>query len=446
MQVNIAGYSARLRSAANPLNITSKNGWQNRAGNTGTGSMYGAQCKVTISKEGKKLSQQAKQPVQSIQAAKVDRILIRAQEQKESYQEEYSKKLDEITSLINSVKNNYTAGEDKETIEKKQDALNKMMEQRELQKEENKKALKDAAGALSMSAKQQDKIDKANADLYVMLKSFEDEEESEEGGDKEHSGSSENDGGEEAGRGAIGTQIQKSAADLGVSAARRELFVNGLIDGIDDEGLSLLAEADALMNDIYTDIDGALEAMNDDSLSEEDKKQLAADYTDRAMAKTAGSMEDIMRLRRKGLQMRQDARELDTKHIVVNPLDNVGSTQKAIMNAGVDAAFLEASQGALDDASQDLADRVQDEIDKRNDISEPSKEEQEEETRAEELKQEELEKEKTEQEELEEKIEIEKAEKNTAKKEKTEIDKTEIDKTESGSLTGNIVIEDDPVA
>ena len=87
----------------------------------------------------------------------------------------------------------------------------------------------------------------------------------------------------------------------------------------------------------------------------------------------------VKELKRKGYQEIKDARELDQKHITVNPLDGVKQAKQTIMDAGVDAAFQEASSGVLDKASQELEDKVQEAIDRRNDVTTESDKKTEEE-------------------------------------------------------------------
>lgn len=395
MQINMAHYNANLRAVATPLNTTT----QRQPAKASARNVFGAQCKVTISNEGRRLSEQSKQQqAQSIQASKMERVLIRQQEHAEANKTEYTDKVNAILNEIKDAKNNFSATETKETIEEKQEALRKMMEQKELQDEKNKKKIAEAESALSLSAKQQREIDEMNADLYVMVKSFEDPEAEENG--KEHSDNSEKDS--EDSRGGVGTEVQASASALGVSAARSELYVNGIVDGMENEGLDLLARADAIYNEAYMAIKDAVDIVEDPTLSAEEKEQKLEEYVANGgnLANTA-DMGEAARLRGLGFQKRRDAKELDTKHIVINPLDGVAEAQKTIMDIGVDAAFHEAAQGMLDDASQELKDRVQEEIDKQNNITGTPDEELEEEQSTEKLEQEKLEQEKLEQEKLE---------------------------------------------
>lgn len=394
MQINMANLNADMRVATNN-HFTQRPG--GKSGNQGAGNVFGAQCRVTISREGRKLSEESKQSsAQGVQAAQAERLLLREQKQSSDYKDAYSRILDELNGLKNAI-NSVGAAEDKETVEKKQAALDKMAELKKQQEEENERRRKEAAGNAADAAKQQTEIDRKNTELYIMLKSFEEREE--DGSGSAHRTDSEEE--EQDGTGGIGEQIQESASMLGVSAARREMQAKGVIGELEDEGLALLSQVNGMVNDIYAMMDDAKQAMNDDSLSDEEKMRRVSEAGDRAKAAVAASFGDMARMQAKGLQMRQDARELGLRHIEINPLDGVAGVQRDMMNLAADAALGEVAQKALDDHSQELEDRVQEEIDRRNDITVSPKEDEEEEKTAEELEQEELQQEKTEQSEEE---------------------------------------------
>lgn len=77
----------------------------------------------------------------------------------------------------------------------------------------------------------------------------------------------------------------------------------------------------------------------------------------------------MMNLRTAGIQETKDARELELKHIKLTPLDGVDRARQSILDSGVDAALNEVSQGTIEKASDELEQRVQELIDKRNDIT-----------------------------------------------------------------------------
>ena len=279
-------------------------------------------------------------------------------------QSEQSDTLSEISGLMQEIKRYNAAGEDKETITARQDALNRLFELKARQEEENDRRLKDAAGSVAGASKDQEEIDRKNADLYLMLKSFEEEEEGEE--ERVEGSDAESDTADD---GSDDMQFQESASMLGASAAKRELEVTGMIDGMFESGYGKLAQADAMMRDAQAELGLAAEALGRAELSEAEQNQLMAEHIERANNMMKSNSGEMMELRRKGHQEIQDAREVELKHIGVSPLDGVGKAKQAIMDAGAQAALQEVSQGALDKASEELERRVQEEIDRKNDAA-----------------------------------------------------------------------------
>lgn len=402
MQINIVtGNLADMRVGANSLRSNMSLRQNGNAVQTNAESVFGPQCKVTISREGRRLSEQSKSAEQkSFTAAATERLLLRQQKQNEADKNEQSDTINEISELISSIKNSYAAGEDKETIENKQEALNRLLDLKARQEEENKQRVEDAAGNAAGASRDQEEIDRKNADLYLILKTLEEQEKDEE----------ENAGGSETEYDAEGTdaqqntgdRFQESASALGASAAKRELQAKGMIDGMFDRGYSRLAEADAMMREVQAELDLAEESLGKANLSEDEKYQLMSEHTGRANNMMLSNYGEMMDLRRKGHQEIRDAQELELRHIAVNPLDGVDRAKQAIMEAGVTAAFNEVSQGALDKASEELEERVQDAIDRRDDVvSDPD--EDEEQVKAEEAREEEKDEALEEQEESEKK-------------------------------------------
>lgn len=396
MQIKMPEFNARMcMKKDNVSNNKTNANFRNPFGGTQAGDVFGAQCKVTISHEGRKKSEESKQPAaRSVMETQMERMMLREQEQAEEFKGEHSGLLDEISEMMKSIQNSYSAGEDKETIEKKQEALNRMLELKKRQEEENEQRIKDAMKGVSGSSKEQAEIDRKNEELLMLLKSF---EERDEDGTASKEGASES---SEEEQGGAGAQLQESASMLGVSAAKRELATTGAIDELKDDGYAKLAEVNAIMSEISAELRSAEEAAGDENLSEDEKKQLMTEHTKMAQDMLMGNYGYMLELRRKGLQEIKDARELDLKHIQVNPLGGVKQAQQTILDASVDAAFQEMASGVLDKASKELEDRVQAEIDKRNDITADSDEEIQEEAEKkraeEEAKEEEAEKSKEE--------------------------------------------------
>jgi len=381
MQINIA--------AANHMNMRIGNGANNslqaQQQNTikpNTNSVFGPQCKVTISREGRKLSEQFRtEEAERFTAGGAERLLLREQRQSEQNKNEQSETLKEISGLMTEIKNSYAAGADKETISNKQEALNKLLELKARQEEENEQRVKDAASSAAGASKEQEEIDKKNADLYLMLKTLEEKDEDEQGG--EDSGAESDSAGTDEEQTSIGDQFQQSADMLGASAAKRELQATGMIEGMFQSGYGKLSQADVMMHEVQAELDLAAESLVQSNLSETEKNQLMAEHIGRANAMMQSNYGEITDLRRKGHQEIRDAQEVSLKHIAVSPLDDVDAAKQAIVDAGVTAAFHEVSQDTLDKASKELEQRVQEAIDRRNDTTDVPEENEEQQTKTE---------------------------------------------------------------
>lgn len=403
MQINMLnGFHRNVNDSAN-FNMRVGNG--NPPGpnvlKTSIGNVFGAQCKVTISREGRILSEQMKaaEP-KRFTAASTERLLLRQQKQDEMSKKEQADTLSEISGLMSSIKNSYDAGEDKETIANKQEALNRLFALKEQQERENKQRAEDAAGSAAGASKEQEEIDKKNADLYLLLKTLEEKDEEEHVDD---TGAKSDTADAEDNQGSVGDQFQESASMLGASAAKRELAAKGMIDGMFDSGYGRLAQANAMLHEIQEELGLAAESLGKENLSAEERDQLMSEHIARANNMMMSNYGEMMDLRRKGHQEIRDAKELELKHIAIDPLDGVDRAKQTILDAGAAAALQEASQGTLDRASGELEKKVQEEIDKRNDVgavSDQDEEQKKAEEIAEEKEAEKLEEERLQQEEI----------------------------------------------
>lgn len=368
MQMNVVNTLNGFHGSANidmRVGTNSLRG-QLRTNSANAESVFGPQCRVTISREGRKLSSEMKaaEP-KRVTSTGMERLLLRQQRLNEMDKSEQADTINEISDLISDIKNSYTAGEDKKTIAEKQDALNRLLDLKARQEAENRQREKDAAGGAAGAAKEQEEIDRKNADLYLMLKTFEEKDEEEGAGD---TGAKSDTADTDEGQGSVGDQFQESASMLGVSAAKRELQAKGVIDDMYDSGYGRLAEADAMMREIQAELDLAAESSGRENLSEDERSQLVSEHIGRSIDMMVAHYGEIADLRRQGYQAIQDARELELRHIGASPLDGVDRAKQAIMDAGAAAALHEVSQGALDKASEELEERVQEALDRRDDV------------------------------------------------------------------------------
>ncbi len=397
MQMNIVGMQNGLHNQIN-LRVGGSLPGRRHADAVGTGNMSVPQCRVTISREGRMLSERmkAKEPG-SFTAAGTERLLLRQQKQAEMNRREQSDTLSEISGMMSEIRSSYAAGEDKETIAEKQDALNRLLDLKAKQEEENEQRIKDATDSAAGASREQEEIDRKNADLYLMLKTLEEKDEEERAG-----GADAQEAADDADDGSAGESFQDSASMLGVSAVERELQVVGMIDGMFDEGYGRLAQADAMMHEVQAELGLAAEALGRAELSEAERNQLMSEHIGRASNMMRSNYGEMMDLQRKGHQQIRDARELEQKHIADSPLDGLARAKQTILEAGAASALREVSQDTVDKASAELEKKVQEEIDKRNNAVSGTDEEQERaETLEEQIEEKRLEEEALEQEEHE---------------------------------------------
>lgn len=369
MQIKMAGQNAQMRITMGNISNNKVNPrGKNLSGNAKQGSLFGPECVVTISREGRKKSEQEKgRTCVSAVESQTGRLLMREQRQTEENRDEYSRIIDEISELAQSLQKSYQAGEDEETIQKKQDALNKLMDLKKRQEEENEQRLKDAAEGTAGTVEQQE-VDRKNRELLMLIKTLEEaKEEQENGGSTAGSGSAAADTEQE--EDGAGAQLQESASMLGASAAKRELAARGAIDELKNDGYDKLAQVREIMGEISSELELAREAAGKEGLSADERRKLVTEHAAAAQATLVGSYGDMVELRRKGLQEIKDSRELDLRHIQINPLDGVKQAQQTIMEAGAQAALQEAAAGVLDEDSKELEKEVREAIDNRDDTA-----------------------------------------------------------------------------
>ena len=161
-----------------------QNGQSNSALAQVNNNMFTPQCKVTISREGKRLSrQQDEQLPGSAQDAAVRRTMLRRDEEsekKEKITDGYREQLKNIQREIDSLNRSFKTEATKETIEKEQKVLRDMREQVKTQLAENQKRAEEAQTMAMQSSKYQEDIDGNNRKLWTLLKTLEEAEKAEE--------------------------------------------------------------------------------------------------------------------------------------------------------------------------------------------------------------------------------------------------------------------------
>ena len=353
--------------------------------------MFGPEYEVTISEEGRNLSeQQASQAEMIAQNGQLDEdakaLLLRLEETQLTKKTRggYQTELDDIEKQIKVLNAAYgrikeemytdkyisknphlksTIEQQKETVEQLRELKEQMQELNDLQAEEAERRLKAAQQMAALQAAQSmEKIDENNRDLVALLKTVEEaqkvEDEQETGGPK--------DGGEDASDTGNGTSdaIHNSMAGFVASSLNREKGVEELSNGVAGSGRGFLDQANDIAQDLLKKSVSIKEAIDDKSFTNEQIEEMMQSFRSEV---EAGSEEAYL-LGSFGTQAVRDMLYNKIERIADNPLQSVQQIKDSMMQAAVNAALSEARQSSLDKTSGELADEVKELIDKRNGV------------------------------------------------------------------------------
>ena len=371
--------------------------------------------KVTISKEGKRLSRQQDEKAQgSTQGAAVQRMKLRQieeSEQNEKITDGYRERLKDIEKQILSLNRSFKTEADQETIEKEQIILRGMREQKQSQLEENQRRAQEARELAAMqSAKNQEDIDKNNRKLWTLLKTLEEAEKAEE---EQEGGVAEDDsanGTSEAGN-SVSDTIQNSATQFVAASMRRDRIVEDELEWLGNLGHEYVDFANTITNNILKESEKVRAALDAEDFTDDMKAELV-DHLQEEAALSGGSVRSygsVAWYRNNGLHILQEVRDYKIQRIADNPLAGLQATKDSMMVSAADAVLGESRQSYLDEASKELEDKVKKLIDERNDLNRTQEEKTEEEN----------------EEKIEEREEAEKAEKAEEIEEAEKAEKTE---------------------
>ena len=359
-----------------------RNGTPAQTGNN----MFTPQCKVTISREGKRLSrQQAEQPQGNAQDVAVKRMMLRwneESEQSEKITDGYREQLQDIEKYISSLNSSFKTEADGETIEKEQEVLRALREQKQAQLEENQRRAQEARElAETYSAKYQEEIDGNNRKLWTLLKTLEEAEKAEEereGGAKEGDSASDT---PEAGN-SVSDTIQNLATQFATASMGRDLYVDGKLEGLSVEGHQLVDFANTITSTILEESEKVRAALDDEKYTDD----MLAELMDHFQEQAALSYDQVEKNRSYGLHILQEVRDYKIKRIADNPLAGLQETKDSMMMSAADAVLGEARQNRLEETSKELEDEVQKLIEKRNSVDRTQVEKEEDEEEEEEEK------------------------------------------------------------
>lgn len=344
-----------------------------------SGNAFGPECKVTISRKGKNLSRQqtaqAETGVRDTQSVKEERMLLRRQEEAElekDIREGYREELNEIEKQIAGCSTSYARMERNKkvcdaalmnkTIDEEQELMKAMRSQKQFQTEEGQRRAREAQQMATQLSQGQEEIDENNRDLLTLLKTM---EEAEKTGDEQENGGAKSEVSRTSATGtSAGDIIRNSATQFMTSAVNREAGVEELLDTIDESGHWFLNTSNSITRNILTETKNIRAALDDKAFTDENITEMMQLLQDGMGL----NYDNVKNFRSFGMKVQRDVRESKIQHIADTSLKDVQETKESMMLSAASAAIGEARQSSLDKASRELADEVQELIDKRNDV------------------------------------------------------------------------------
>ena len=347
--------------------------------------MFGPECRVTISQEGRKRGrQQTDQPgvggqsVQNAQSAKKERMLLRQLDEAElakKVREGYRERLNEIDKQITDYNTSYNKTEMskvvynaslmEKTIDEQLKLRTAMQDQKRYLMEESQRRVREAQQLAMQSAQYKEEIDGNNRDLLTLLKTMEEAEKAEE--NQENSGvKADGNGNDAANAGnSVSNVIENSADQFIASSINRERMVEEMLTGVEESGRWFLEKADYITRNVLQKSSDIRAALDDPSFTDGQIAEMMQSFQE----EMALNYEDVKDFRGFGLQVLRETKEDKLKYMADDPMKGMLQTKKSMMRSAADAVIGEARQSSLDKASQELADEVKKLIDERNDVN-----------------------------------------------------------------------------
>ncbi len=349
------------------------------------GGMFGPECRVTISQEGRKLSgqQTARSETGNAQSVREERMLLRQQEEADlaaEIREGYREELNEIDEQIKALNASYASWEEelREDIEFKRTPLGKAMketvkelknlkesleEQKDYQTEEAQRRKREARQmAMQQSARCNEEIDENNRDLVALLKTIEEVKKAEDGREND-----ETEGGSEASGagGSVSEAIQDSALRFMSSSASREKGVEEMLAHAGESGLFYFDVAEAVTQSVLQKTADIRTALDNEVLTDEQLEEMMQKFREEMEL----NYKDVKYSRSFGMDVLRTVRGAGIEHVGDDSLRGVEEAKRSMMQSSADAVFGEARKGSLEEKTKELADEVERLIDERNDIN-----------------------------------------------------------------------------
>ena len=349
------------------------------------GGMFGPECRVTISQEGRKLSgqQTARSETGNAQSVREERMLLRQQEEADlaaEIREGYREELNEIDEQIKALNASYASWEEelREDLEFKRTPLGKAMketvkelkslkesleEQKDYQTEEAQRRKREAQQmAMQQSSRCNEEIDENNRDLAALLKTIEEVKKAEDGREND-----ETEGGSEASGGgdSVSEAIQGSAVRFMSSSASREKGAEEMLAHAGESGLFYFDVAEAVTQSVLQKTADIRTALDNEVLTDEQLEEMMQKFREEMEL----SYKDVKYSRSFGMDVLRTVRGAGIEHVGDDSLKGVEEAKRSMMQSSADAFFGEVRKGSLEEKTKELADEVERLIDERNDIN-----------------------------------------------------------------------------
>ena len=308
------------------------------------------------------------------------------QQEWDTEQTQRNEEYDELTRLvriwgkyIDDANNSFERQEHwKQTLEKKQAALQELTRMKALEQSEERRREQEAQKSSEQSSIHQEEVNKKNSELLMMLESFDkiEEDDKEEKKDKDEDESAQKK--EEALKRQEQNGITRTGEWMGVSTAKKEMHLNDTIDEICQYGLNRLARTREIRAKFLSESKATAQTMASDEYTSREKNMVAFEFNINA---DSVYMETYYE-RRWGLQEVVNANDLRREHIGIQHLEAARKQQEAKQAAAAENTIKQNWQEMYSSYGRQLAKIVQEKIDERNDITnterkeEPEKEEE----------------------------------------------------------------------
>ena len=302
------------------------------------------------------------------------------QQEWDTEQTQRNEEYDELTRLvriwgkyIDDANNSFERQEHwKQTLEKKQAALQELTRMKALEQSEERRREQEAQKSSEQSSIHQEEVNKKNSELLMMLESFDkiEEDDKEEKKDKDEDESAQKK--EEALKRQEQNGITRTGEWMGVSTAKKEMHLNDTIDEICQYGLNRLARTREIRAKFLSESKATAQTMASDEYTSREKNMVAFEFNINA---DSVYMETYYE-RRWGLQEVVNANDLRREHIGIQHLEAARKQQEAKQAAAAENTIKQNWQEMYSSYGRQLAKIVQEKIDERNDITSPERKEE----------------------------------------------------------------------